>query len=348
MILPQTYLAALLVLILSVLCLGSWANTFKLASKWRYELYYVDWAFGAIAAAVAVALTFGSLGYDGFSFRDDMLIASKRAWLFGFLAGALFNLGNILLMAALSVAGMAIAFPIGLGVSMILGAVVDFVAQRTVPLTFVLLGCALLLAGVAAAALSYRNLLALRHEEIARAGKAKSTRRPSPLKPILLTVVGGLLLGSFAPLLDRAKAGEIGLGPYSLGFLFALGAFLSTFMYDLFLMNLPVDGEPLEIPEYFRGTIKNHLLGVVGGALWGLGMVAGFVALAAPQSAHPGRAIENAVGASAVLVAALWGIFAWKELRGGDGRVNVLASLMLLLIAGGIVVLAIAPLYAAR
>jgi len=308
----------------------------------------VDWALGAIAAAVVVVLTFGSLGYDGFSLRDDLMIASKRAWLFAFLAGAIFNLGNILLMASLSVAGMAIAFPMGLGISLIMGAVVDFVGQGTVPLTFVALGCGLLLGGVAAAAQSYRNLLTLRHEEIARAGKAKSTRRPSPLKAILLAVVAGLLLGSFAPLLDRAKAGEIGLGPYSLGFLFAVGACLSTFLYDLFLMNLPVEGEPLEIPEYFRGAIKNHLLGTVGGALWCVGMIAGFVALAAPAGSRPGPVTENALSASAVLVAALWGIFAWKELRSGDGLVKVLASLMLLLIAGGIAVLAIAPLYAAN
>jgi glucose uptake protein len=348
MILPQSYAAALFLMFLCALCWGSWANTYKLTAKWRFELYYFDWVFGALLVAVILALTAGSLGYDGFSFLDDIQIAGKRAWLFGFLAGVIFNLGNMFLMASLAVAGMAVAFPVALGISIVVGTVVNFAVHRSGAVTFLLLGSGLLVGAVVAAVMAYRHLLILRHEEIARAGKAKSTRRPASWKAIVLAAVGGVLLGSFAPLIEGARAGEIGMGPYSLALLFAVGVTASTLMFNLFFMNLPVEGEPLEIPHYFRGAWKNHLLGLAGGALWSVGLVAAFVASAAPEQARPGPSLVNALSQSAALLAAAWGLVLWKEFRGADGRVKVLEALALLLFAGGVGLLAVAPLFAAK
>ena len=348
MILPQSYVTALFLMILCALCWGSWANTYKLTTKWRFELYYFDWVFGALLVAVILALTAGSLGYDGFSFLDDILIVSKRAWLFGFLAGVIFNLGNMFLMASLAVAGIAVAFPVAMGISIMVGTVVNFAIHRSGAVTFLLLGSGLLLGAIVAAIMAYRNLLILRHEEIARAGKAKSTRRPASWKAIVLAAVGGVLLGSFSPLIEGARAGEIGMGPYSLAVLFAVGVTASTLMFNLFFMNLPVEGEPLEIPHYFRGAWKNHLLGLTGGALWSAGLVAALVASEAPEQVRPGRSILNAISQSAALLAAACGVVLWKEFRGADERVKTLEALALLLFAGGIGLLAIAPMFSAK
>jgi glucose uptake protein len=350
MILPQTRTATLLILVLALVCLSSWANTFKMGGKRRYELYYLDWIAGAFATAVLIALTLGSLGFDGFSFRDDLMIAARHSWLYAFVSGGIFNLGNMLLMASLSLAGMAVAFPVAAGTSLIVAAVGSFVISRDRPATFLALGCALVLGAIIAISLAYRAAVFERHEQTARSGKAKSTRRPPFSKPLLLAAVGGLFLGGFFPLADKARAGEIGLGPYSFGFLFVLGAAASALFFDLFFMNLPVEGEPLEIPEYFRGGLRQHAYGFAGGVLWCLGTIAAFVAVASgvPEPAQAISPLTYSLTEGAALFAALWGLLAWKELRSPDGRVSMLAGMMAILLAGGIAVLAVALRYAGK
>jgi len=346
MTLPHTQAGALLILIVGMLCWGSWANSYKLG-KWRYELYYFDWIFGAMAAAVILAFTVGSLGYDGFSFRDDLMIAGRRQWLWAFLAGVIFNLGNMLLVACMSVAGMAVAFPMAAGIGMIVAAVVGFALAPGQPV-LLLAGSAVTAGAVVAAALAYQHLVVLGHERTARAGKAKSTRRPGSAKAIILAVVSGLFLGAFRWLVDLARQGENGLGPYSIAVLFVFGALASTFILNLFLMNLPVEGEPLEILEYFRGSWLNHLWGFAGGAIWSAGLVALLVVATTPAAAKPGPLAVNILSQVWIVVAAVWGVAAWKELQGSDGRGHVLESLTLLLLAGGITLLGLAPLYVRR
>jgi glucose uptake protein len=348
MILPHTQFSAILVLILGLVCWGSWANTYKLADKWRYELYYFDWMFGAMVATVILALTAGSLGYDGFSFRDDLMIAGKRQWLWAFLAGVIFNFGNMLMVACLSIAGLTVALPMAAGVGMIVGAGVSFALAPSGQPVFLLLGCALMAGAVVAAAFVYRHMLVLRHEKTARAGKAKSTRRPSSTKALVLAIASGVLLGSFLSLLDLARQGDIGLGPYSTSVLFVFGALASTFILNLFLMNLPVEGEPLEVFEYFHGSWKSHLYGLAGGAIWSAGLVALLVVATLPPPMRPGPVAVYGLSQGWPVLAALWGIVAWKELQGGDGRVTVFAGLQLLLLVGGIALLGLAPLYVHR
>jgi glucose uptake protein len=359
MILPQTYSGALFTLVIALVCLSAWANTYKMAKsrtaspgkirKLRYELYYFDWIAGAFVCVTAIALTLGSLGFDGFSFRDDLMIAPRREWLYAFAAGVLFGFGNGLLLACLSVAGMMVAFPIGAGVSAVVAAMISFGRYHDRPPSFLILGCCLLLAGAVAAALAYRGLVALRHEESARAGTARSTRRPSSAKALVLAAIAGLLTGSIFPLADRAQAGETGLGPYAFSFLFTFGAAASSLLLDLFLMNLPVEGEPLEIPEFFRADLRSHLYGLAGGGIWAVGLVAALVAVGGglPTQAQTGPAVAYGAREAAAPLAALWGISIWKELRGADALVAVLSGLMIVLFTAGIAVLALAPPYAA-
>jgi glucose uptake protein len=345
MILPQTHAAVLFLMILSLFCWGSWANTYKLAGKWRYELYYFDFAAGVALAAFLYAFTVGNLGYDGFSFLDDLMHAGKRQWLYGFMAGVIFNLANMILMSAISVAGMAVAFPVGIGVATIVGITLAYAAKATGNPALLSAGCVLLAAAVVAAALAYRFQAVLRHEELARAGKAASTRRPSSIKGIVLALVSGLLMGSFFPLVDSARQSEIGLGPYAVAVVFAIGVFLSTFVFNVFLMNLPVEGEPLEVLDIFKSTPKQHMLGLVGGALWCTGMVASLAAGSAPAEAHLGTVAGYLVAQGFTLVAALWGVLLWREFKGADLRVKTLAVFMFLLFASGLLVISQAAVY---
>src|SRR5579875_76702 len=350
MILPQSYAVSVLILLVSLICLGSWANTCKMgaAAKLRYEIYYADCIVGAFVCVAILGFTAGSLGFDGFSLRDDLMIAARKDWLLAFVAGTIFSLGNILLLASVSLAGLAIAFPISFAVAQCVATPIDYFVNHDRPVSFLAFGCCLDLAAAGIAAWLHHALAAMRHEEVARAGKAKSTRRPSPAKPIILAAAGGLLIGGAAPLADRAQVGEIGLGPYALSFLFTFGAAAAGLLWTLFLMNLPVEGEPLEIPEYFRRPWKTHVYGLAGGAVWGIGLVASLVpiAQALARGVSAGLPLSYALTQSAAVLVAVWGIAAWKELQGADIRMTTLSGLMLLLLAGGIVVLALAPVFA--
>ena len=342
MILPQTYVGTLAVLILSVLFLGLWANGYKLAGKLRFELFYFDFAIGLGLAAVIYGFTLGNLGYDGFSLMDDLMHAGKRQWFFGFLAGVIFNLANLFLMAAISVAGMAVAFPVSLGVTLLVGVLVSQLGQRTGNTTYVALGWALLLAAIVADAVAYRSLVARRRAAVLAASTKKKTRGPTATKGLVLSVLSGLLMLLFYPLLNRARVEEIGVGSYALMILFAAGAFLSTFVFNLFFMNLPVEGQPLEIRDYLGMRAGRHLFGVLGGVLCGTGTLAAFVAAGVAPEARLGQAATAALSHGGTLVAALCGLLAWKEFQEGTGNVKALAFITVILFAGGLASLSLA------
>jgi glucose uptake protein len=344
MILPHTYGVALFLMIASMLCWGSWANTYKLAGKWRFELYYFDYALGLMLAAIIYALTTGNLGYDGFSFMDDLLNAGKRQWLFGFTGGVVFNFANMLLTAAIAVAGMSVAFPVGIGLALVVGVILNYIVSPTGNPAFLFGGVVLVVGAILVDAMAYRYLGFIRHEEMARAGKVP-TRRRSSMKGIVLALVSGFLMGTFYPLVAKAQAGEIGLGPYAVGVVFAAGVFCSTFVFNLFFMNLPVEGEPVEVLDYFKGRPSKHLLGLAGGAIWFTGAIASFVAASPKSDIHVGPAISYAMGQGATLISALWGLIIWKEFRGADTRIKSLLALMLILFAAGLTLVSLAPLF---
>jgi glucose uptake protein len=271
--------------------------------------------------------------------------AGKRQWLYGLMGGVVFNLGNMILMSAISVAGMAVAFTVGIGVATIVGTTLAYAAKPTANPALLFVGCVFIAAAIVAAALAYRFHSILKHEVLARAGKAASTRRPSSIKGIVLALVSGLLLGSFFPLLDKARESDIGLGPYAVAVVFAVGIFLSTFVFNVFLMNLPVEGEPLEVLDIFKSTPKQHLLGLVGGVLWSTGTVASLAAASAPVEAHLGAVAGYLVAQGFALIAALWGVLLWKEFKRADLRVKALAVFMFLLFAGGLLVISQASLH---
>jgi len=353
MILPHTYIVTLLVLLFSMLCWGSWANTQKMSGKWRFELFYFDYAFGVLLTAVICAFTLGSLGYDGFSFLDDVMNGGKRYAAMGFGAGMVFNLANMLLVAAIAVAGLSVAFPVGIGLALIIGVIWNYMIRPQGNAILLFAGCALVVGAIIVDAIAFRAMELFRAEMRAQAGKAKSTRKKVSLKGVFLSLASGVLMGSFYPLVVMAKssewggtAGENGLGPYAIGVVFALGVFFSTFVFNLFFMNLPVEGEPLEFPDYFKGLPKQHLLGVVGGIIWCAGTMANFVGSSAPETVQVGPAISLALGQGAAMVSALWGLLVWKEFEGADSRIKSLLFIMFVLFIAGLAMVSVAPLYA--
>jgi len=331
----------------SMLCWGSWANSFKLTRKWRFELFYFDYALGVLAASLILALTFGTLGFDGFSFRDDLQQAGLRQDAWALVAGVVFNLGNMLLVAAISIAGMAVAFPVGIGLALVIGVVWNYFINPTGNRELLFGGMAIIVGAIIVDALAYRSYALQRSRQAAREGRSRGVRKSMSTKGIVLSLAAGALMGSFYPLLQNASSlsGEVGLGPYAIAFVFALGVFFSTFVFNLVFMNLPIQGSPLEITEYFKGSLKNHALGILGGAIWAAGLTSSLVAAAAEGDAKVGPAVSYGVGQCAAMVSTLWGLFVWREFAGADGKVKSLIALMLILFFGGLTLVSLAPRY---
>jgi glucose uptake protein len=342
MILPHKDPTVIVLLVLCMLCWGSWPVFHKLAKRYRFELFYFDFGFGLGLIALICGLTVGSLGFDGFNFTDDMLNARKQEWLFALLAAMIFNFGNMLTLGAASVAGISVAFPLAFGVAMIVHGWMDYLGHPGINSALLLGGTLLVALALILGSSAYSHLKIVRHEALARAGKTKSTRRPSALKGILLAMVGGLVLGTFAPLLLRAQDPEDGVGPYSLLFLFAVGVVMSTFIFNMFFMNLPIEGDPLEIADYLKTPVKNHFWGALSGVVWGIGAVAIFVANTPKGDAHPSGPLALMLQQAAPIVAALWGLLVWREFKGGDTRTKAFAGLMLVFFAGGLAFFSVA------
>ncbi len=355
---PSTYGIALLLSIVSMICWGSWANTFKLSGKWRFELFYFDYAAGVLIAAVIAAFTFGSMGSE-LSFMDNLLIAGKSKMAWAFAAGVIFNLANMLLVAAISIAGMAVAFPVGIGLALVIGVVLNhFLNPQGNPM-YLAAGVALVVLAIIFDAVAYaRHARSQRERAFAAATPtapvtAPSRSRTAPkkaavqntsIKGIAISLVSGVLMGSFYPMVEMAKGEEIGLLPYAIAFFFALGVFLSTFVFNIYFMNLPVVGEPVALGQYFQGSFKQHTLGVTGGLIWCAGAIANFVAASAPKEVHVGPAISYAIGQGATLISALWGLLVWREFAGAVPRVKMLLAIMLILFVSGLALISLAPL----
>jgi glucose uptake protein len=334
MILPTTYAAALLLSILSMICWGSWANTFKLSKKWRFELFYFDYAAGVLIAALLGAYTFGSMG-DELSFSDNLLIAGKRQMGYAVAGGVIFNLANMLLVAAISITGLAVAFPVGIGLALVIGVLWNYVLRPAGNPALLFGGAAVVVLAIVVDALAYRN-----HALLSKVATARFS-----IKGLVLSLVSGVLMGSFYPLVEMSRASEVGLGPYTAAVLFAGGVFASTFVFNLYFMNLPVQGEPVALGAYFRGSARNHLLGIAGGIIWCVGAISNFVASSAPTEVNVSPATSYALGQGATMISALWGLLVWKEFAGAAPRVRTLLAIMIVLFLIGLGMVSVAPLF---
>jgi len=324
MLIVESYAVAVALCLVTMLCWGSWANTQKLASReWRFQLFYWDYAIGVLVLAVLLALTAGSTGSSGRSFLDDLAQAEPGSLGLAFLGGVVFNLSNILLVAAIDIAGMAVAFPIGVGLALALGVVTNYVATPVGNPILLFSGVAGVLLAILLSAAAYRRL---------------PTQGPRTSgKGIALSVAAGLLMGYFYRFVAASMSTDLRdlepgkLGPYTAVVVFSAGLFASSFLWNTIVMVRPFVGEPVPFADYFtRGTPRLHLVGILGGMIWSLGM-----ALSILASGAAGFAISYGLGQGATLVAALWGVFVWREFaKAPPGTGGLLAAMFASFVIG--------------
>ncbi|MGH9713917.1 MAG: GRP family sugar transporter [Candidatus Acidiferrales bacterium] len=305
---PQSIGLALVMMVTSAICWGSWANTYKGVKNYRFELFYWDYAVGIFLTSLIFALTLGSIGNDATSFLNNVRAADASNIGWALLAGVIFNLANLLLVAAIDMAGLAIAFPVSIGIALVVGTVLSFLLQPKGNVS-------MLAAGVLCA------LLAVIFDGKAY-GELKSNKSASR-KSIITCIVSGTLMGLWAPFATRALTQGHSLGPYSIAVFLTLGALLSCLIWNKYFMKHPLVGEPVAFSGFFRAASSGHLLGLLGGAIWATGTVFNLVA-----ANFTGVAISYAIGQSAPMVAALWGVFAWKEFAGADRKARAYLALM--------------------
>ena len=325
MFIVSNYPLAIIFCFITMLCWGSWGNTQKLAGKtWRYELFYWDYVIGILLFSLISAFTLGSFGSEGRSFIQDLMQADWKNIGSAFLGGIIFNAANILLSAAIAIAGLSVAFPVGIGLALVLGVIINYIGKRTGDPLLLSLGVALITVAIVVNALAYRR-------------QAKSAKKVSS-KGLILSLVAGLLMSFFYRFiaasmdLDNFVSPEDGkMTPYTAMFIFACGIFVSNFLFNTLVMQKPFEGDPVSYKEYFKGRFNIHLVGILGGLIWGLGNAFNLIA-----AGEAGAAISYGLGQGATLVSAFWGVVIWKEFKNAPKGTNNYLYLMFLLFIAGI------------
>jgi glucose uptake protein len=317
MVIINSYLTAIVLLFITMICWGSWANTQKLATKtWPFQLFYWDYTIGVVLMSLLFAITMGSFGDEGRSFLLDISQGSYENMVSAFIGGIIFNIANLLLVAAIDIAGMAVAFPIGIGIALVWGVIVNYMYDPTGNPIILFIGVGLVAVAIILDALAYKRLPA-------QSGNTST-------KGILISIVAGIAMGFFYRFVAVSMTGdfadpEIGkLTPYTAVFIFSIGIFISNFLWNTIFMYKPFKGKPVSYNDYFSlGTSKLHLIGMLGGAIWCVGMSFSIIA-----SEQAGFAISYGLGQGATMVAAAWGVFIWKEFKDADKNTNKLITYM--------------------
>jgi glucose uptake protein len=339
MYLPQTYFAALSLMILSMLCWGSWANTLKLCPGYRFQLFYWDYTIGVVLGALAWGFTAGSFGDSRAPFWTAVMHTPGEAIAYAICGGIIFNIANLLLVAAIDVAGLAVAFPVGIGLALIVGTVSSYFVHPAANPLLIFGGVALVTIAIILDAAAYR--------------RRESSARAATTRGIVLSLVAGLLMGSFYPLVAHAilvgiifpgAGAPAGPNPYGIALYFSLGVLLSTIPANWLLMNKPLDGKaPVDGADYGRAAMSWHIAGILGGFIWCCGAVSNFVASQAHVTIGP--AVSYSIGQGATMISACWGVFVWHEFAGAPRSANTLLLLMFLFFLLGLGSIAVAPLY---
>jgi glucose uptake protein len=314
-----------------MLCWGSWANTQKLASSsWRFELFYWDYVIGILILSLGFAITLGSNGSGGRSFIEDYTQADGSNITSAIIGGVIFNLANILLSAAIAIAGMSVAFPVGIGLALVIGVIVNYIDAPVGDATKLFGGVFLIALAILLNANAYKKLSQNNEDGVSTKG-------------LILSVVAGVLMGFFYkyvansmfPDFNNPIAGK--LSPYTAVVFFAIGILLSNFIFNTYLMYCPFVGTSVGYSDYFKGSFKTHLIGILGGIIWCIGMSFSIIA-----SDKAGPAISYGLGQGATIVAAIWGIYIWKEFRNAPQGVNRILNIMLLcyIVGLGLIILA--------
>ena len=333
MVIVESYALAVFMCVITMLCWGSWANTQKLASReWRFELFYWDYVIGTLIIALGFALTMGSIGDHGRSFVQDLAQADSPALVSAFIGGVVFNLANILIVAAIDLAGMAVAFPVGIGLALIIGVVSNYLAEPVGNAVILFAGVGGITLAIVLDAVAYRRLPA----------KGRAT----PVKGVVVAIVGGILMGFFYRFVAASMASDFAapepgmLTPYTAVAVFTVGLVASNFVWNTIIMFKPFSGEPVPPMDYFRkGTVRLHAVGILGGMIWGVGMSFSIIA-----SGAAGFAISYGLGQGATMIGALWGVFIWREFKDAPSGTGPILGTMFLSYLAGLILIIVARL----
>lgn len=330
MYIVNSYPLAVVLCFVTMLCWGSWANTQKLASKeWGFPLFYWDYTLGIVLLTLLFGFTLGSSGQVGEAFLPNLLNAAPQAILLALLGGVIFNIANLLLVAAIDIAGMAIAFPIGIGLALVLGVINNYLPNpEAYNSLYLFVGVALVALAIVLNSLAYKKVI--------QGGKST--------KGIVLSLVAGVLMSFFYRFVADSMSKDLlaispgTFTPYAAVFVFSIGVFISSFVFNVYFMKKPVTGKPLTFSMYFKqGTPKLHLVGILGGVIWSIGMMLSIMA-----GDKAGYAISYGLGQGATLVAAIWGVFIWKEFKGAPKGTSKLLALMFLSFIVGLTLIILA------
>jgi glucose uptake protein len=329
---PETYVVALCFMVVSMLCWGSWANTVKLCPGYRFQLFYWDYVIGLFAGVCLWGLTFGSFGTSGIPFVTDVAHAGGSSILWAIAGGVVFNVANLLLVAAIEIAGLAVAFPVGIGLALVVGAISSYVLSPSGNPLLLFGGILLVVVAIVCDALAYR-LREVQHRAMSRRG-------------LVISLVAGLLMGSFYPLVSRAMGLPRAPGPYGTAFYFVVGVALCALPFNYLLMRKPLDTQPpVALSVYLKAPLRWHAWGIMGGAIWCTGAVFNFVA----SRAHiVGPAVSYSIGQGATMISAAWGVFVWREFAGAPPLSRKLLVYMFILFIVGLGAIAYAPIFRAH
>lgn len=266
MYIVDSYGLAVVFCIITMIGWGSWANTLKMSSKsWEFPLYYWDYSIGILLTTLLFGFTFGSTGEEGRGFINDLLQADSSAISSAFVGGVIFNISNLLIVAATAIAGMAVAFPIAVGLALAIGVIVNYMATPIGNPWLLFIGLFLVVAAILFDAAAYRKL--------------PQDKKGDQKKGIIISVLSGILMGFFyrfvaASMTTNFSTPDAGLlTPYSAMFIFALGIFISNFIFNTWFMYKPIAGKPVQYGDYIKlGTPKLHLIGILGGIIWAAAM----------------------------------------------------------------------------
>ncbi len=326
---PEAYAIALAFMITSMICWGSWANTMKLTAGYAFQLFYWDYVIGILLGSVFWGLTLGSVGSGPLAFASNIRQADLTHILYAMAGGAIFNVANLLLVAAIDIAGLAVAFPIGIGLALVVGVLLNYaLAPKGQPL-LLFGGMALVVLAIILDALAYR--------------RREREHRSISARGIWISIACGVLMGSFYPLVTKAVTGPGSLGPYAVAFFLAIGIALSALPVNYLFMKKPLTGTaPVNMSQYFKAKPSWHLWGIVGGLIWCTGTVLNFVASHAQMV---GPAVSYAIGQGATMISAIWGVFIWKEFANAPPESRKLIPAMFIFFLIGLGSIAIAPMF---
>lgn len=319
MLLPHSFSTAFTLLIMGMIFWGSWPNSYRITQDWRLELFHLDFSIGMFLIAILAALTAGTY-FSPHGFGQNFINSDHSAWLWTVGAGAFVNVGNLMLVAGIRKVGMAVAFPVAVGLSLVLGTFLSYwVIPKGDPL-WLGLGVALIFSGVLTTSLAYRY----------RPEEENSSRRS--ISGLGICVISGILFTCAGPMVAKSLSSPRPLVPYGVCFLYGFGSLLAAPPLVLCFMRHPIEGGPISFADYSGGSLRNHAAGWLGGALCGGGMLFTFI-----PAGMVGMAIALAVGQADPLVAALWGIFLWREFHNSPARAHVLLVIMFFLYISGLI-----------